>query len=374
MADDPDRLQRFENEAKVAAGLNHPGIVTLYTLEEDSGTRFLTMELVEGKTLKQSIEDGETGAERGGAVAVELADALGAAHAGGITHRDLKPANIMLTKDRRVKVLDFGLARLHEAAGQTDDDETLQQMTVAGMIMGTIGYMSPEQALGRPADHRSDVFSVGIVLYELVTGTHPFPASNAAGQLAMLLRDTPPPIASRCPEIPVQLGRAIDRCLCQDPDCRFQTAGDLLDALRGEQITLDAGEADRLKSVAVLPFKDQSQQRDQEYFCDGLADELIDELTKLEGLRVASKTSAQRFKDHAEDVRKIGEQLSVESVLEGSLRTAGDRMRVSVQFTSARDGYLLWSGKFDRVFDDLFAAQGDIAHRVVQALEHELSD
>ena len=379
MAADPDRLQRFETEARVVAALNHPGIVTLYSLEEDAGVRFLTMERVDGKTLQQVIHQGRSSPEAAAALAVEIADALGAAHAGGITHRDLKPANIMQTKEGRVKILDFGLARLHERMPQTSGEgataETASDntMTQKGTVLGTVAYMSPEQALGHPVDPRSDIFSLGIVLYKLATGQHPFPASSHAERLAAILRDTPTSVSRAAPEVPSPLARCIDRCLCKDPDHRFQSASELGDALKGAPVTLDSGRAGGAPSVAVLPFSDLSENRDQDHFCAGLAEELIDALTALEGLRVASPTSTVRFKRQPEDVRTIGELLQVGSLLEGSLRTAGERLRVTVQFTSTKDGYLLWSGTFDRSMGDIFTVQSDIAHRVVAALKPELT-
>jgi len=373
MASDPERLRRFETEARVVAGLNHPGIVTLHSMEVEGDVRFMTMELIEGRTLQQLLKDGRPSIEDVRRILSEIADAVGAAHARGITHRDLKPANIMQTVDGRIKILDFGIAQLHaHAAGVADAEETTTTAGTRGMIWGTIDYMSPEQALGRPVDPRSDIFSLGIIAYRMVTGEHPFPAGSALERQAAIIRDTPRPVARLASDVPAALARAIDRCLCKDPDHRFQSAADLKEAVRGAVVKLDAGVTGRPQSVAVLPFSDLSEGRNREDFCTGMADELIDELTRLSGLRVASRSTTLRFRDQREDVRTIGETLGVDAVLEGSLRTAGDRLRIAVQFTSAEDGYLLWSGKFDRIFDDVFEVQSDIAHRVAKALESQL--
>ena len=375
MASDPDRLRRFEAEARVVAALSHPGIVTLYSFEEDADVRFMTMELIDGETLRQVIKAGRPDVTEATALLAGIADALAAAHANGITHRDLKPANIMRTREGRIKILDFGIARLHEQSAQAvDPDASTGEVTAPGTVWGTADYMAPEQALGRPADPRSDIFSVGIIAYELVTGQHPFPASSSFDRRLAIIRDTAKPIGRLAPQLPSALARAIDRCLCRDPDHRFQTAADLVDALKGAPVTLDTPRTSCPQSVAVLSFSDLSEGRNQEDFCAGIADELIDELTRLEGLRVTSRSSTLRFKNQAEDVRRIGELLKVEAVLEGSLRTSGNRMRVAVQFTSAEDGYLLWSGKFDRVMDDVFAVQTDIAHRVATALDTQLRE
>ena len=371
MAADPDRLERFETEAKVVARLNHPGIVTLYSLERHGDLSYLTMEFVEGDTLCRLCEERFPTVAEAQSVVTEIAVALGAAHVQGITHRDVKPANIMRTPDGRVKILDFGLARLHEESARLVEEEARTVMkTQEGLLLGTIDYMAPEQALGRPVDPRSDMFSLGIVMYELVSGKHPFPAESTNERLAAIIRDVPRPVSRVMPEVPGAFARAIDRCLCKEPERRFQSASELADALKGAPITLDDGTG-RFQSVAVLPFSDLSERRDQEYFCDGIAEELADALNGLSRLRVASRTSAARFRNETEDVRKIGESLGVESVVEGSLRLAGDRLRVSVRCTSTRDGYVVWSGRFDRVVDDVFEIQGDIATRVAQALGPE---
>ena len=371
MAADPDRLERFETEARVVAGLNHPGIVTLHSLERHGDLSYLTMEFVDGDTLRRVMDERLPTVAEAQAFVTEIATALGTAHAQGITHRDVKPANIMRTTDGRAKILDFGLARLHEPpARPAEVDAPTVMKTQDGLLVGTIDYMSPEQALGRPVDPRSDVFSLGIVVYELVSGKHPFPAESSNERLAAIIRDVPRPVGRVTPEICGAFARAIDRCLCKEPDRRFQKGSELADALRGAPVTLDDG-AGRFRSVAVLPFSDLSERRDQQYFCDGIAEEIADALNGLPGLRVASRTSAARFRNEAEDVRKIGESLGVESVVEGSVRLAGDRVRLSVRCTSSGDGYVVWSGRFDRVLEDVFEIQGDIASRVAQALGPE---
>ena len=372
MAADPDRLERFKTEARVVAGLNHPGIVTLHSLESHDDLSFLTMELVDGDTLRHVMNERPPTAAEAQALVTEIAAALGTAHAQGITHRDVKPANIMRTADGRAKILDFGLAHLHEPpAGPAEENAATVMQTEDGLILGTIDYMAPEQALGRPTDPRSDVFSLGIVMYELVSGKHPFPAESPNERLAAIIRDVPRPVGKVTSEISGAFARAIDRCLSKDPDRRFQKGSELEDALKGAPVVLDDGGAGRFRSVAVLPFSDLSQHRDQEHLCDGIAEEIADALNAISGLRVASRTSAARFRNETEDVRRIGESLGVESVIEGSLRLAGDRLRLSVRCSSAQDGYVVWSGRFDRVLEDVFEIQGDIASRIAQALAPE---
>jgi len=374
MASDRERLARFRREAKTVASLNHPSIVTLYSVEESEHGHFITMELVEGQSLEQRI--GPRGMSLGEIfdIAVPLTDALSVAHQRGITHRDLKPANIMVTTDGRVKVLDFGLAKLHGDAPAGDvQDTATHALTREGMIMGTVPYMSPEQVRSGAIDHRTDIFSLGIVLFEMATGQRPFRGESSAELISAILRDSPRPVAQINASLPNHLGRIVSRCLEKEPDRRYQTALDVkneLEALRSENSTSQAKAA---PSLAVLPFADLSPEKDQDYFCEGLAEELINALVKIEGLRVASRASAFQIKGSVSDVREIGRRLSVESVLGGSVRKAGDRLRITAQLTNVADGYHIWSERYDRKLEDVFAIQDEIAQNIARALQVTLT-
>ena len=389
VASDPDRLARFEREAKTVAALNHPSIVTLHSIEEAGGVRFLTMELVGGESLDRLVRPGGLPLPRVLDLAIPLADALVAAHARGVVHRDLKPSNVMVTREGRLKVLDFGLAKLAEAGPSLDAS---QAMTVAapissvGEVVGTVPYMAPEQLLGEPVDARSDLFSFGILLYELATGRRPFTGTTAAEISSAILRDTPPPALSLRLDLPRDVDRVISRCLEKDPERRFQTAKDVrneLELVRREResgvasgtraVPAAAPEpAQDLPSIAVLPFVNMSRDEENEYFSDGLAEELLNLLAKIRGLRVAARTSSFQFKGKHEDLAVIGRKLNVATLLEGSVRKAGNRVRIGVQLVKMSDGYQLWSETYDRTLDDIFAVQDEIAQAVVKELRTTL--
>jgi serine/threonine protein kinase len=359
LAADRERLHRFEQEARAAAALSHPNIVTIHSVEEANGIRFLTMELVEGQPLSDLIPPGGLPLDRLLGVAIPLADALAAAHAKGITHRDLKPANVMVGADRRVTVLDFGLAKLHEsspAAGCVTALPTVD-MTGEGRIVGTVSYMSPEQAEGKPIDHRSDLFSLGVILYELATGRRPFTGETSVSIISSILKDTPHSITDLKATLPRELGRIVRRALTKDRERRYQTAKDLRNELEDLKQEIESGpvaphiaprSVERAASIAVLPFTDMSEPKDQDWFCDGIAEEILNALTPLNGLRVAARTSAFSFKGKSDDLRTIGERLNVTTVLEGSVRRAGDRVRITVQLSDVQNGFQLWSERYDR--------------------------
>ena len=381
MASAPDRLARFEREAKTVAGLNHPNIVVLHSIEEVAGTSFLTMELVEGRSLADLVTPGGLPLAQMLDLAIPLADALVAAHERGVVHRDLKPANVMVTREGRVKVLDFGLAKLTQPE---PDLENMQAVTMAappssaGELVGTAPYMAPEQILGGPVDPRTDLFSFGILVYELATGRRPFVGQTLWEVSSAIIRESPPSLASVRTDLPGEFAHVIERCLEKQPRERFQTALDVLNELRSVRRMLERGEpaprptSDKIASIAVLPFVNRSPSADDEYFSDGLADELLTVLAKIKGLRVTARTSAFQFKGKNEDLAVIGQKLNVATILEGSVRKAGNRVRISVQLVKVSDGYQLWSETYDRTLEDIFAVQDDIAQSVVKELRRTL--
>jgi serine/threonine protein kinase/tetratricopeptide (TPR) repeat protein len=385
MADNVERLERFEREAKAIAALNHPNIVTIHSVEEADGTRFLTMECVEGVPLDEKISGSGMGLTAFLKLARPMVEALCAAHDKGITHRDLKPANIMVTHDGRVKVLDFGLAKLHEDSSAPESTELpTQGLTQDGMVLGTVPYMSPEQVQGRTADGRSDIFSLGIIFYQLLTGRRPFRGDTSADVISSILRDSPDSVTSSNVQLPNHLGRIVRRCLEKSPFSRYQTARDLLNELKDVEKDASAErpatpaaaiepEEDEGSSIAVLPFTNMSPDPEQEYFCEGIAEELINGLGRIEHLRVASRTSAFQFKGSGFDIKEVGEKLSVKTVLEGSVRKAGNQLRITAQLVNVDDGYRLWSDRFDRSMEDIFAIQDEISESIVKALEVTLS-
>lgn len=376
----PDRLARFEREARTVAGLNHPNIVTLFSIEDADEIRFLTMELVEGQRLADLIPSGGLAISRILELATSLADALVAAHERGVIHRDLKPGNVMVTCDGRVKVLDFGLAKIagaHEASPREGTADTQEIATsVQGPLLGTLPYMAPEQIRGEAVDARADLFALGIILYELATGRRPFTGATSADLISSILRDRPEPLTRVRADIPDDLERLVDRCLEKDARNR-SSALDVFHELRRMRRDLEQGGAepqptDRVASIAVLPFVNRSAEAEDEYFSDGLADELLNVLAKVHGLRVAARTSAFRFKGKDTTIADVGSALRVATVLEGSVRKAGRRVRVSVQLVKVSDGYHLWSETYDRTLDDIFAVQDDIAQSVVKELRTTL--
>jgi len=381
VASSPDRLARFEREARMVAGLNHPNIVTLHSIEEEDGVRFLTMELVEGQSLASLVTAGGLPLPLFFELSISLGDALAAAHERGVVHRDLKPGNVMVTRQDRVKVLDFGLARIagpKKAAEAATLAATVEEpISGAGEVSGTVPYMAPEQIRGDTVDARTDLFALGIILYELATGRRPFIGATGADVTSAILRDTPEPITRVRADLPGDLERIVDRCLEKSPRDRAQTALDVCNDLRRLKHTLDHGESVKpapqdAASIAVLPFVNRSRDEEDEYFSDGLADELLNVLAKIRGLRVAARASSFQFKGKSEDLATIGRKLNVATLLDGSVRKAGNRVRISVQLVKVSDGYHLWSETYDRTLDDIFAVQDDIAKSVVKELRATL--
>jgi serine/threonine protein kinase/tetratricopeptide (TPR) repeat protein len=376
MVSDEEHLARFQREIRASAALNHPNIVTVYSVGEEDGQPYYAMELVEGQTLREKVPRGGLPLDEFLRVGVALADAVRAAHDKGIIHRDLKPRNVMITWDGRVKVLDFGLSRLREE--EVAEGVTLsanQYTTRVGTVMGTAGYMAPEQVRGEEVDERADIFAVGVILYFAATGQLPFAGRSGSDASAAVLRDEPVPPARLRVDLPPEIDRLIMRCLAKAKDRRIQTALDVRNELEDMQRQLRAEYSGvQERSLAVLPFVDMSSASDQAYLCDGLAEELITALSRIDGLQVTSRTSAFRFRDSDLDIRDIGRQLGVDTVLEGSVRKAGERLRIAVQLIDVLNGYHLWSERFDRTMEDIFAVQDEIAERTVEKLRGILTE
>ncbi|HEY3350363.1 MAG TPA: protein kinase [Thermoanaerobaculia bacterium] len=369
-----ERRGRFEREARMLASLNHPGIAALYSFEEipsssssSSSRHLLVMELVEGDDLARKISAGPLSLEEILSFARQIAEALEAAHGKGIVHRDLKPANVRVTPDGRVKLLDFGLAKRAGAGPSGSEDATATAgLSEAGAVMGTIPYMSPEQVSGRPLDARTDLFSLGVVLYEMACGRRPFEGDSSAELASAILRDTPPPVGRVRTDLPEDLAEAIRRCLEKDPRNRFPSARDLLAAF-----DMPRRSAPAPVSIAVLPFVDMSSAKDQEYLCEGMAEEIMNALVGA-GIRVAARMSTFRAARQGDDLAAVARVLSVGHVLDGSVRTAGPRIRVTARLTDAATGFQVWSEKFDRELADVFAVQDEIAAGVVEAVRSRL--
>jgi serine/threonine-protein kinase len=338
---------RFQQEARAIAALNHPHICQIY----DVGPDYLVMEYIEGQPLR-----GPMPLEAAIRAAIQVAAALGAAHKRGILHRDLKPANVLLNESG-AKLLDFGLAKLSSVSQQ---DLTAQ--TVEGAVLGTAAYMSPEQAQGKAVDERSDIFSFGAVLYELLSGKRAFPGNSMADVLTSVLRDEPAPLESRATPV-------VARCLAKQPAQRFQSVGELKAAL--EKLTAPKP-ADTQPSIAVLPFVNMSADKENEYFSDGLAEEILNLLAKIPGLKVTARTSAFSFRGKDVEIGDIARKLNVEHVLEGSVRKVGNRVRVAAQLIKAGDGFHVWSERYDRELTDIFAIQDEISTSIAAQLKVSL--
>ena len=384
MARDPERLARFQREARAVAALNHPHIVTIFSVEESDGIPFLTMELVEGQSLDRVISEGGLPVQRIIEIAGALAGALAAAHEKGIVHRDLKPANVMVADDGRIKILDFGLAKDIRADQHTGATMTSAGQTEVGVVMGTPAYMSPEQVSGRPLDHRTDIFSLGVVLHQMATGKQPFHGNSSAELISAILRDDPPPVTELRPELPADLSRIIRRCLEKDPGHRVQTARDVANEFRDlarqsslkvsvsplRAVDSGAARAEQGFWVAVLPFKSGGSNSDLAALAEGLTEDIVTGLSRFSYLRVIARSSTQRYANQAADLRTIGKELGARYMMEGSLRLVGATLRLAVQLVDTSSGAHLWAETYDRPFkpESVLELQDDLVPRIVSTV------
>jgi serine/threonine protein kinase/tetratricopeptide (TPR) repeat protein len=390
MGHDPERLARFRREAKALAQLDHPNIVTIHSVEESDGVHFLTMQLVEGQPLDRLIPKGGLRVEQIVEIAGALAEALAVAHEKGIVHRDLKPANVMVTNEGRVKVLDFGLAKDVRGVNLGDATLTSASQTQVGVVMGTPAYMSPEQASGRPLDHRTDIFSLGVVLHEMATSQRPFEGTSSAELVSAILRDTAPSVTDVRPDLPSDLARVIRRCLEKDPRHRMRTARDISNEFRdlarqsSQKLTaattpvsraVAAADSGAVRAeegfwVAVLPFKSTGASAELRALADGLSEEIVAGLSRFSYLRVITHGSTQRYADQTPDLRVVGKELGARYVMSGSLRQMSGRLRVAVQLIDATTGVQLWSETYERPFspEAVFELQDDLVPRIVSTV------
>jgi TolB-like protein/tetratricopeptide (TPR) repeat protein/tRNA A-37 threonylcarbamoyl transferase component Bud32 len=364
-----EHRDRFIREAQTAAALDHPNICAIYGIDEANEHLFISMPLVDGVNLKEKIREGPLGVDEAVGIAIQIARGLEAAHKHGIVHRDVKSANVIVTSGGTAKIMDFGLAKI---TGAREISKTTQGV-------GTAAYMSPEQGRGDKVDSRTDIWSLGVILYEMITGELPFRGEYDPAVVYSLLNEDPIPVTDLRPGTPPGIARVIELAMAKDRDDRYQAVSEMLTDLESPARAIHPAAGPRRsgslkRSIGVLPFIDLSAEKDQDYFCDGMAEEIINALTKIDGLRVAARTSSFAFKGKSEDVRTIGRKLSVETVMEGSVRKVGSRIRVTGQLVNVSDGYHLWSGQFDRELEDVFAIQEEIAGSIVTALRVELSD
>ena len=394
-----DRVRRFIQEAKSVSALNHPNILTIYEIDEIDSEQFIATEFIDGDTLRARIRRGPLSASETLDIGIQVSSALSATHTVGIIHRDIKPDNIMLRHDGIVKVLDFGLAKLssrERPISETDSMAPTQNMinTAVGMVLGTAHYMSPEQTRGFELDARSDIWSLGCVLYEMISGRQPFHGSTTIDVMSGILNNEPESLLPHLPDGPHELDRVVLRALRKDREQRYQSIKDLLTDLKDLKREIDtqshrvsfsrssgsrpysmiSAETVPEKSIAVLYFENMNSEKESDYFCAGMTEDIITDLSKIKELKVVSRADVFPFRNKEVNTRQVGDALRVNYILEGSVRKAGNRIRITAQLISVRDGYHLWAERFDRQIEDIFDLQNEVSQKIVDALKVSLSD
>jgi serine/threonine protein kinase/Flp pilus assembly protein TadD len=391
--DTTDRVRRFVQEAKAASALNHPNILTIYEIDEIDSEQFIATEFIDGETLRDRIRLNAVTPAETLEIGIQVASALSATHSVGITHRDIKPDNIMLRRDGIVKVLDFGLAKLTRERETTDSDSLAPTErfvnTGAGMVLGTANYMSPEQARGLEVDARTDIWSLGCVLYEMISGKQPFYGPTTIDVMSGILNRDPESLLPHLPDGPRGLDRVVSRALRKDREERYQTVKDLLIDLKDLKRELETPsqryftarsssgitpESVPEKSIAVLYFENMSSEKDSDYFCAGMTEDIITDLSRIQELKVVSRTDVLPFRNKEVNTRQVGDALRVNYILEGSVRKSGNRIRINAQLVSVRDGYYLWAERFDRQVEDIFDLQNEVSEKIVDALKVSLTE
>jgi TolB-like protein/Tfp pilus assembly protein PilF len=413
VSSDAERLARFEREARTASSLNHPNIITIYDVGRSDGQSFIVMELAEGRTLRALLASGPLGPRRLLEIGVQIAEGLAKAHSAGTVHRDLKPENVIVTGDGLVKILDFGLAKTVPASGPlaSSEESTLSRVTEPGTVLGTVDYMSPEQAAGEHLDFRSDQFALGAILYELATGRRPFERRTRAETLAAILRDEPSAAASLNPRTPPRLAAILERCLAKDPSRRYAATLDLARDLREEldRLSTPSGRAEAaptiarprraavvalaliaaaaagglflrlgarkraIDSLAILPFVNASGDPGLDYLSDGLTENLINSVSQVARLRVIARSSVFRYKGKDVTPEQVGRELKVRAVLLGRISEHGDSLTVSAELVDAAESAHLWGAQYNRRPADLLATEGDVAREISENLRLKLS-
>ena len=421
LASDPDRIRRFIQEARAASGLKHPNVATIYEIGQSDEFHFIAMEYVEGRTLAAKINGRPLPIAEIVDIGIQVADALDEAHRKGITHRDIKPANLMLTSREQVKILDFGLAKVTRPEGQAAASDTITAMsTVTGVVVGTVQYMSPEQVLGKEVDHRTDIFSLGIVLYEMATGRLPFTGTSSSETMDRVLHGQPEALARFNYEVPAELERIIRKCLEKDRERRYQSAREVLIDLKNLKLKIESGATTEevrslrnwqsrlrprrlltvaalvllgvpvlvylllfrgaptpsppdIKSLAILPFKPLNLEVRNDYLELGIADTLITKVSQIRGLTVRPLAAIRKYASLESDALKAAQELKVDAVLDGAVQRDGERLRISVNLLRIRDGTSLWADTFNVRFTDIFAVQDEVARQVAAQLRFKLS-